>query len=83
MDLRSALGSLVPLGSSERGQAFSVELATKPFSVRPAELIAATHPQLELGLSRRTHHWIDGDGGPRVPIATADLVHELAEARAS
>ncbi|MEM8904467.1 MAG: TIGR03936 family radical SAM-associated protein [Actinomycetota bacterium] len=83
VDLRSALGSLVPLGSSERGQAFSVELATKPFSVRPAELIAATHPELELGLSRRTHQWIDGDGARREPIPMPDLVHELAEVRAS
>ncbi len=83
VDLRSALGSLVPLGPSEHGQAFSAELATKPFSVRPAELIAATHPEHELGVSRRTHQWIEGDGARREPISMLDPVRELAEVRAS
>jgi radical SAM-linked protein len=83
VDLRSALGSLIPLGASEHGQAFSTELATKPFSVRPAELIAATHPEYELGLSRRTHQWIEGDGERREPISMLDPVRELAEVRAS
>lgn len=62
VDLRPAVLSLAVLGAGERGQMFAAELATRPFSVRPAEVVAAVAPDLEIAICRRTHQWIEGDG---------------------
>ncbi|MEM9610910.1 MAG: TIGR03936 family radical SAM-associated protein [Actinomycetota bacterium] len=81
VDLRPAVASLAAVGASQRGQAFEAELAAKPFSVRPAELIAAIDSSLELGLARRTQQWIDGDGDRREPLPVAAPAAALAGAR--
>lgn len=81
VDLRPAVAGLVALGPSPRGQAFETELAAKPFSVRPAELLAAVDPSLELGLARRTRQWIEGDGDRREPLPVAAAADALAGAR--
>jgi radical SAM-linked protein len=51
------------------------ELACRPTSLRPSEVLAALDPDLEVRRARRTHQWISRDGARRepLPIAVPDV----------
>src|SRR5207248_2044027 len=44
------------------------DLATQPRGVRPTEVLAVVAPELEVGLVRRTHQWIERDGARCEPL---------------
>ena len=81
-DLRPAIRSLTVLAPGR----LAFELTTQPRGVRPTEVLAVVRPELEVGLVRRTHQWIERDGAREEPLAaaapaTTDAPH--AEVRAS
>jgi hypothetical protein len=81
-DLRPAIVSLRLLETRPMGTWLGTELVTHPRGVRPAELLQALGPDLEAGLVRRTHQWIERDGArwePLPPGAT-DAPHALERA---
>jgi radical SAM-linked protein len=80
-DIRPALRRLAVLGPSERGTVVTAELATRPVSVRPAELAGALDPGFREGRVRRTRQWIER-GVERLDPLDADPRNAL-EARAS
>ncbi len=80
-DIRPALRRMTVLGPTETGTLIGVELATRPTSVRPAELVAALGHEFREGRVRRTRQWIER-GGERLDPLTADPRIAL-EARAS
>jgi radical SAM-linked protein len=67
-DLRPAIISLGLLEVRSTGALLGTELATHPRGVRPAELLQALGPDLETGLVRRTHQWIERDGARWEPL---------------
>src|SRR5207302_1043609 len=67
-DVRPAILSL-DAGTTDTGNAvLRCELATQPRGLRPAELLGALSPELEEGLVRRLHQWIQRDGARWEPI---------------
>jgi radical SAM-linked protein len=72
---------LADAGSPATGTRIAAELATRPTSLRPAELIAALGPHLHEGRVRRVRQWIERDGERYDPL-TADA-RIADEARAS
>jgi radical SAM-linked protein len=68
-DLRPAIVSLGLLEVRPTGALLGTELATHPRGVRPAELLQALGPDLETGLVRRTHQWIERDGARWEPLS--------------
>ncbi len=80
-DIRPALRRITVLGPTEQGTLIGVELATRPTSVRPAELVAALGTEFREGRVRRTRQWIER-GCERFEPLTADPRIAL-EARAS
>ena len=80
-DIRPALRRITVLGPTEHGTLIGVELATRPTSVRPAELVAALGTEFREGRVRRTRQWIER-GSERFEPLTADPRIAL-EARAS
>jgi len=66
-DLRPALLELSAGGIPGGACMLSAELATRPRGVRPTELGRALG--FELGLCRRTHQWIEGEGSRTEPLA--------------
>jgi radical SAM-linked protein len=72
-DLRPAILFLGLVEVREGSALLGAELATHPRGVRPAELLQALRPDLEAGLVRRTHQWIERGGArwePLLPGAT-------------
>ncbi len=76
LDLR-VLGSVACPESRDSGESggdpspavwVEAELASKPRSLRPAEVMAALSPGLEERDVRRTHQWILRDGARREPL---------------
>jgi radical SAM-linked protein len=67
-DLRPAIISLGLLEARQAGTLLGSELATHPRGVRPHELLQALGPDLEAGLVRRTHQWIERDGARWEPL---------------
>ena len=67
-DLRPAIISLGVLEARPTGTLLGTELATQPRGVRPSELLQALRPDLEMGLARRTHQWIERDGARWEPL---------------
>ena len=67
-DLRPAIISLGLLESRQAGTVLGTELATHPRGVRPRELLEALGPDLEAGVVRRTHQWIERDGARWEPL---------------
>lgn len=45
------------------------ELAAHPRALRPSELLRALRPDLQAALVRRTHQWIEREGGREEPLA--------------
>lgn len=92
-DIRPSINHLAPLPAHTAqiapesvGALLEAELFTtlpgQPRSVRPTELLRGLSTDLELGLVRRTHQWIERDGARQEPLAaTTDAPH--AKARAS
>jgi radical SAM-linked protein len=72
-DLRPHLAALrlTPAVAGSAGPVLEAELGTQPRSVRPAELLAALHPQWEERSVRRVHQWMSHDGDRREPLALA------------
>ncbi|MDH4168790.1 MAG: TIGR03936 family radical SAM-associated protein [Acidimicrobiia bacterium] len=70
-DLRPLVRHLDVTGSNESGCRLTAVLGTQPRALRPAELLAALEPPLELRRVLRTHQWIDADTGRREPLAAA------------
>jgi radical SAM-linked protein len=93
-DIRPSINHLAPLPAAAAqiepvtvGAALlEAELFTtlpgQPRSVRPTELLRGLRSDLEVGLVRRTHQWIQRDGARQEPLeAATDAPH--AKARAS
>jgi radical SAM-linked protein len=80
-DIRPVIRRITTLGPTERGTLIAVELATRPTSVRPAELIAALGTEFREGRVRRTRQWIERGGVRYEPIASDP--RSVLEARAS
>ena len=80
-DVRPVIRRITTLGPTERGTLIAVELATRPTSVRPAELIAALGNEFREGRVRRTRQWIERGGVRYEPIASDP--RSVLEARAS
>ena len=80
-DIRPVIRRITTLGTTERGTLIAVELATRPTSVRPAELIAALGAEFREGRVRRTRQWIERGGVRYEPIASDP--RSVLEARAS
>jgi len=68
-------------GSSGTGTLIGAELATRPTSLRPAELVEALGPELHEGRVRRIRQWIERDGERYDPLAVDARI--APEARAS
>jgi radical SAM-linked protein len=73
-DLRPALVSAAPLVTAD-GLVMRCELLTQPRGVRPAELLAALDPTLELGRVCRTHQWIERGGARCEPLPASRPPH--------
>jgi radical SAM-linked protein len=74
-DLRPAVRELVVCATSQGCCSLQAELSTRPRGVRPSELGRALG--VELGLSRRTHQWIEIEGSrvePLEPDAARPLI---------
>ena len=69
-DLRPLLLSL-DVDRTPECSRLTVELGTKPRSVRPAELLAAMRLDSQPSRVLRTHQWIQSDGERREPIELA------------
>jgi radical SAM-linked protein len=82
-DIRPAIRriDLLGPGSSGTGTLIGAELATRPTSLRPAELVAALGPELHEGRVRRIRQWIERDGTRYDPLAVD--ARNATEARAS
>lgn len=80
-DLRPAVRELEAFRSSGGACALKAELGTRPRGVRPTELGRALG--IELGLSRRTHQWIESEGSRREPLAPDAARPQSASERAS
>lgn len=92
-DIRPSINHLAPLPAhaaqiaTASGALLEAELFTtlpgQPRSVRPTELLRGLKPDLEIGLVRRTHQWIERDGARQEPLEAATNAPHEAEARAS
>jgi radical SAM-linked protein len=82
-DIRPAIRriDLLGPGSTGTGTLIGTELATRPTSLRPAELVAALGPELHEGRVRRIRQWIERDGERYDPLAVDARI--ATEARAS
>jgi radical SAM-linked protein len=90
-DIRPAIRRITVLGPAEHlhlagpvsgtGALIGAELATRPTSLRPAELIAVLGPHLHEGRVRRIRQWIERDGERYDPLTVDARIAD--EARAS
>ena len=80
-DIRPAIRHLSVVGPSTTGTHLTAELATRPTSLRPAELVAALGSEFREGRVRRTRQWIER-GEERLDPLVADPRNTL-EVRAS
>lgn len=76
-----AIETVLGPGSTGTGTLIGAELATRPTSLRPAELVAALGPELHEGRVRRIRQWIERDGERYDPLAVDARI--ATEARAS
>ena len=69
-DIRPAILGLSVLGATEDGGSeLEAEVATRTRGLRPAELVAALQPGLDLSRACRINQWIERDGARREPIS--------------
>jgi radical SAM-linked protein len=80
-DIRPAIRRLAVHGPSEAGTRLAATLATRPASLRPAELLRALGPEYVEGRVRRTRQWIERDGEWHDPRVVDTRI--AVEARAS
>jgi radical SAM-linked protein len=80
-DVRPVIRRLTVIGPSGSGTVVGAELATRPTSVRPTELVAVLGPHLHEGRVRRTRQWIERDGARHDPLVVDARIAD--EARAS
>ena len=75
-DIRAGLITLQLLGpvgpDPSHGTWVEAELACRPRTLRPSEVMLGLDPELEERLVRRTHQWILRDGARREPLAAVD-----------
>jgi len=79
-DLRPAVLGLAVREAGPGSVELEADLATRPRSFRPAELLAAFDPPLEERYVHRVEQWITHDGARRPPLAagaTSPPEHEL------
>ena len=67
-DIRPAILGLSVLGATEAGAELEAEVATRTRGLRPAELVTALHPGLELSRACRINQWIERDGARWEPL---------------
>jgi radical SAM-linked protein len=83
-DVRPAILSIRLLDEPGHDSWLDCDLATRPRSLRPSELLAALGPGLEERAVRRLHQWIERDGARWEPIpvppAATDAPHALERA---
>ena len=65
-DIRPAIRTLEPCGTTDRGVLLATELSTRPTGVRPGDL--GTALGLPVGRVLRTHQWIERDGARLEPL---------------
>ena len=74
-DIRSGISTLQLLGpvgpDPTHGVWLEADLACRPLSVRPSEVLLALGPDLEERSVRRTHQWILREGARREPLVVA------------
>jgi len=74
-DIRSGILNLQSLGPAGpdhmHGICLEADLACRPLSVRPSEVLLAVGPELEERSVRRTHQWILREGARRDPLVVA------------
>lgn len=80
-DIRPAIRRLAVVGPTEDGTRLAAELATRPVSLRPAELLRALGQEYIEGRVRRTRQWIERDGERHDPLVVDTRI--AVEARAS
>jgi radical SAM-linked protein len=82
-DVRPAIRRIDVLGPgrSGTGSLINAELATRPTSLRPAELVAVLGPHWHEGRVRRIRQWIERDGERHDPLTVDARI--ATEARAS
>ena len=75
-DIRAGILNLQLLGpvgpDPSHGIWLEAELACRPRTLRPSEVLVALDPDLEERHVRRTHQWILRDGARREPLVAAD-----------
>ncbi len=72
-DVRPAVLDLEPLGPTGRGVELEAHLATKPTSLRPAELVRLLGDDVGIGRVHRTHQWMTIDDLRSEPLAAASV----------
>jgi radical SAM-linked protein len=84
-DIRPAILSLRLDDETPDGMRLECDLAARPRSLRPSELVAALGPELEERHVRRLHQWIERDGArwEPLPAPTAATTAPHALGRAS
>jgi hypothetical protein len=84
-DIRPAILTLRLHDETADGMRLECDLATRPRSLRPSELVAALGPALEERHVRRLHQWIERDGArwEPLPAPTAATTAPHALERAS
>jgi radical SAM-linked protein len=68
-DIRPAIVGLLVLATAEEGTELEAEVATLTRGLRPAELVAALRPGLELSRACRINQWIERDGARWEPLS--------------
>jgi len=70
-DVRPAILALEAVTTAGGETELEALLATRPRALRPAELLRALDPALEVSWVCRTHQWIERDGLREEPLAVA------------
>ena len=83
-DIRPAILSVRVLDEAPDGVWLECDLATRPRSLRPSELLVALGADLDERHVRRLHQWIERDGARWEPLAAppaaTDAPHALVRA---
>jgi radical SAM-linked protein len=82
-DVRAAVREVWVEPGDQDGAVLWMELATKPRSARPSDLLSTLDPGWEPTCITRVSQWIDGDGARREPLAPRETVGPHANVGAS
>lgn len=80
-DVRPAILDLELVGPTRNGVELEAHLATKPTSLRPAELVRLVGEEIAIGQVHRTHQWMINDDIRSEPLAEASTCPPDASTR--